>query len=130
MKEWLVAATEYTVVVINAIALVLIAVATLQAFVAGMGAVFAPMTGYRRREVWLRYARWLIAGLTFQLGADILESAIATDWESIARLGAVAVIRTFLNYFLEKDLREARELQEPPAVTQFGAEAPAAAKQA
>jgi uncharacterized membrane protein len=130
MNEWLVAATEHTVVVINAIALVLIAAATLQAFVAGMGAIFAPLTGYRRREIWLRYARWLIAGLTFQLGADILESAIATDWQTVARLGAIAVIRTFLNYFLEKDVREARELQEVPGVTALAAEVPAAGKRA
>jgi uncharacterized membrane protein len=130
MKELLVAATEYAVGGINAIALVVIAVATVQAFIAGMGAIFTPMTGYRRREVWLRYARWLIAGLTFQLGADILESAITTDWQSIARLAAVAVIRTFLNYFLEKDLREARELQEAPGVTPFEAQVPAPAKRA
>ena len=121
MNEWLVAATEHTVVVINAIALVLIAAATLQAFVAGMGAIFAPLTGYRRREIWLRYARWLIAGLTFQLGADILESAIATDWQTVARLGAIAVIRTFLNYFLERDVEEQQrecaptESPQPPA---------------
>jgi uncharacterized membrane protein len=130
MKEWLVAATEYTVVAINAIALVLIAVATVQAFIAGMGAIFAPMTGYRRREVWLRYARWLIAGLTFQLGADILESAIATDWQTIARLAAVAFIRTFLNYFLEKDLREARDLQDAPRETPFEATVATSVKRA
>jgi uncharacterized membrane protein len=130
MNEWLAAATEYTVVVINAIALVLVAAATVQAFAAGMGAIFAPLTGYRRREIWLRYARWLIAGLTFQLGADILESAIATDWQTVARLGAIAVIRTFLNYFLEKDVREARELQEAPGVGSFAAEVPASPKRA
>lgn len=38
--------------------------------------------------------------------SDILESAIVPTWESVARLGAVAAIRTFLNYFLERDLRE------------------------
>ena len=41
--------------------------------------------------------------------ADIVETSIATSWEAVARLGAVAVIRTFLNYFLERDLNEVRE---------------------
>ena len=69
------------------------------------------MSGHERRAIWLRYARVLVAGLTFQLAADILESAIATTWESVGRLAAVAVIRTFLDYFLERDVAEARALQ-------------------
>jgi uncharacterized membrane protein len=40
------------------------------------------------REVWLRYARWLVAGLTFQLAADILETAIAPTWQDIGQLAA------------------------------------------
>jgi uncharacterized membrane protein len=59
--------------------------------------------------VWLRYARWLVAALTFQLGADIIETSITREWEAVARLGAVAVIRTFLNFFLDRDLAEVRE---------------------
>lgn len=51
-----------------------------------------------------------MVGLTLQLAADILESAIVPTWESVARLGTVAAIRTFLNYFLERDLREVMEL--------------------
>jgi hypothetical protein len=61
--------------------------------------------------VWLRYARWLVAGLTCQLAADLVETSITTDWAAIARVGAIAVIRTFLNYFLERDLAEVRERQ-------------------
>jgi len=68
-------------------------------------------TSHEKREVWLRYARWLIAGLTFQLAADIIETSITTDWEAIGRVAAIAVIRTFLNYFLERDLSDVREKQ-------------------
>ena len=55
--------------------------------------------------------RWLIAGLTFQLAADIIETSIRTSWQAIGQLGAIAVIRTFLNYFLERDLADIRERQ-------------------
>jgi uncharacterized membrane protein len=61
--------------------------------------------------VWLTYGRWLVAGLTFQLAADIIETSISTDWEGIAHLGAIAVIRTFLNYFLERDIDEHVEVK-------------------
>jgi uncharacterized membrane protein len=53
--------------------------------------------------------RWLVAGLTFQLAADVLETAITTNWDEVARLAAIAAIRTFLNYFLERDLGEIRQ---------------------
>jgi uncharacterized membrane protein len=60
-----------------------------------------------RREAWLGLARWLLLGLEFMLAADIIRSLIAPTWDEIGRLGAIALIRTFLNYFLEKDLEHA-----------------------
>lgn len=114
MKEWLIAVTEPTIVIIDMMAFVIVVIGTVQAFVAGMHLVIArDRSGRDRRQIWLTYARWLVAALTFQLGADIIESSIAPSWESIAQLGAVAVIRTFLNYFLERDLAEVRERQHP-----------------
>jgi uncharacterized membrane protein len=66
-----------------------------------------------RRKAWLSLARWLLLGLEFMLAADIVRSAIAPDWNDIGQLAAIAVIRTFLNYFLERDLKEAVEFAEP-----------------
>jgi uncharacterized membrane protein len=34
-----------------------------------------------------------------------------TSWDEVARLAAIAAIRTFLNYFLERDLGEIRVRQ-------------------
>jgi uncharacterized membrane protein len=59
----------------------------------------------------LKYAHWLAAGLTFQLAGDIVHTAVAPTWDDIGRLAAIAVIRTFLTYFLERDIRELREQQ-------------------
>jgi uncharacterized membrane protein len=111
MKEWLILATEHAVVIINALALIFIVIGTIEAFVSAVRAMFASPTGHERRDVWLRYGRWLIAGLTFQLAADIIETSITTSWQAVARLGAIALIRTFLNYFLERDLSEVRARQ-------------------
>jgi uncharacterized membrane protein len=76
-----------------------------------MRAMLGSRSGHERREVWLRYARWLVAGLTFQLAADIVETSITTDWNATGRIAAVALIRTFLNYFLDRDLEEVRGRQ-------------------
>ena len=109
MKEWLVLATEQAIVFIDAIALVLVLVGTVEALIGTAKLIFGERSGHVRRDVWLRYARWLVGALTFQLAADIIETSITTGWEAIARLAAIAVIRTFLNYFLERDLADTRE---------------------
>ena len=52
----------------------------------------------------LSLARYLIVALEFQLAADIISTAIAPDWDQIGKLGAIATIRTVLNYFLEREI--------------------------
>ena len=61
---------------------------------------------FARRSVWTAFAGWIILALEFALAADIVRTAIAPTWDDIGRLAAIAVIRTGLNYFLEKDLGE------------------------
>lgn len=55
-------------------------------------------------ELRLTLGSWLALGLEFQLGADILGTTIAPSFEALGRLGAIAIIRTFLNYFLTKEI--------------------------
>jgi uncharacterized membrane protein len=57
-----------------------------------------------RKAIWRRFGTWLVLGLEFELAADIIGSVISPTWQDIGELGAIAVIRTFLNYFHEKDL--------------------------
>jgi uncharacterized membrane protein len=109
LKEWLIVITQQAVVVIDLMALTVILIGTFEAFIRGGWVLIASRSGHERRDVWLRYARWLVAGLTFQLAADIIETSISPSWEEIAKVGAIAVIRTFLNFFLERDLNEVRE---------------------
>lgn len=111
MREWLVYLSENTIVLIDLVALVVIALGTIEVVINGVRNALASTTSHEQREVWLRYARWLVAGLTLQLGADIIETAITTSWDAVGRIAAIAVIRTFLNYFLERDLTEVRERQ-------------------
>lgn len=57
-------------------------------------------------EVRLTLARFLAIALEFQLGADILSTAVAPSWDAIGKLGAIAVIRTALNYFLSREMQQ------------------------
>jgi uncharacterized membrane protein len=57
----------------------------------------------------LKLARYLALALEFQLAADILETAVAPTWQEIGELAAIAAIRTALNYFLSREIREERE---------------------
>ena len=57
-------------------------------------------------------ARYLALALEFQLGADILSTAIAPSWQEIGKLGAIAVIRTGLNFFLSKEMASEDGLRE------------------
>jgi uncharacterized membrane protein len=60
----------------------------------------------------LRFGMWLGLALEFQLGADILNTTVAPTFEALAQLGMIALIRTVLNYFLGKELKEFYELEE------------------
>ena len=104
MKEWLVFFSEHAVILIEGMALLVVVYAAAEAFFQAVRFLVLRTEGLDGREVWLRFARLLVGGLTFQLAADIIETAISTTWESLGRIAIIAVIRTFLNYFLEKDV--------------------------
>ncbi|WP_210464828.1 DUF1622 domain-containing protein [Rufibacter roseolus] len=66
-------------------------------------------------KIRLVLARYLALALEFQLGADILSTAIAPTWDQIGKLGAIAVIRTALNFFLAQEMKEERKAEQEPA---------------
>ena len=83
MRDWLILATNLAVDAIDWLALILIVVGAVEAFFQGLWTMFASPDGHHERDVWLRLGRWLVAGLTFQLAADVLETAITTSWDEV-----------------------------------------------
>jgi uncharacterized membrane protein len=67
----------------------------------------------------LTLARFLALALEFQLGGDILSTAVAPTWEAIGKLAAIAVIRTGLNYFLSREMHESQGEGDRPASSVF-----------
>ena len=65
----------------------------------------------QKKLAWRDFATWLMLGLEFELAADVIRTAIAPTWSDIGQLAAIAVIRTFLNYFLERDLEGVTQIE-------------------
>ena len=57
------------------------------------------------------FGGWLVVALEVQLAADIVGTIISPTTAHLIELGAIAVIRTFLNYFLSKELSEVKEME-------------------
>jgi uncharacterized membrane protein len=71
--------------------------------------------GYEKTRLTL--ARFLALALEFQLAADVLATAFSPSWSQIGKLGAIAVIRTALNYFLAQEIKEEEEKESPVIVS-------------
>ena len=106
MEQWVSWLATQVALVIQLIAIVFIAAGTLEAVATVFKALFVQADIDRYRQIWIRYARVLIGGLTFMLAADVVDTAVAPDWDDLGKLAAIAAIRTALNYFLERDMRE------------------------
>lgn len=102
--SWLKLLIEMTGAVIIAIGVVLAFIEFIKVLSA------AKPEGYTKIRLLL--ARYLALALEFQLGADILSTAISPSWDQIGKLGAIAVIRTALNYFLSREMEQERKITE------------------
>lgn len=105
LSEW----AEYIALIVESIAVGIVAFGAVDAFVRLIQPVFdwPPHVGWRK-AIWVEFGMWLLLGLQFALAADIVRSVIAPTWEDLGFLAAIAAIRTFLNHFLEKDIEDAR----------------------
>ena len=67
--------------------------------------IFHPNDGATNQAIRIQFGSSLTVALELLLAADILATAIAPTWDDIGKLASIAVLRTALNYFLERELR-------------------------
>jgi uncharacterized membrane protein len=126
IQQWtnfLSTATQYLATGVEGCAALLIAIAAIQATIRAVLQFFRRSQYETQPEhpttedIRLRLGRWLALALEFELGADILRTAIAPTWVEIGQLAAIATIRTLLNYFLQQEIDRAARRQQgvPPA---------------
>ena len=62
----------------------------------------------RPEEIRVKFGSSVAVALELLLGADVLATAVAPSWNDIGQLAAIAIIRTALNYFLERELKHVK----------------------
>lgn len=105
MKDWAEIITKHLSSVVEMLAAAVIAIALLQFLIRYVLNVFQPNIETINQKVRIQFGSSLALALELLLGADILATAIAPTWDDIGKLAAIAVLRTGLNFFLERELR-------------------------
>ncbi len=104
----LTAIVEYMTLFAELCGAIIIAAAVVRAILAVLPRlVRGPTNDHYQEEIRLQLGKSLALALEFELGADILKTAVAPTLAVIAQLAAITVLRTMLNYFLERELRHA-----------------------
>jgi uncharacterized membrane protein len=112
MESLLHEGARYVALAIQTIAILVVATGSARALIEGWRVARGRRPGdVEGRTAWLRYGRWLVAGLTFQLAADIVGTSFSPRWDEVGRLAAVAAVRTFLSYFLDREMEHTLTLQ-------------------
>ncbi len=112
-KVW----TEYLAAGVEGFAALIIALAAIEATIRALWVFLHPSSPPEDKEkVRIRLGRWLSLSLEFELAADILRTAIAPTWNQIGQLAAIIILRTVLNFFLEREIDNATKKRETHAV--------------
>jgi uncharacterized membrane protein len=114
--------SPWLVHIVEANSVLVIFYGVVRAFVSWIVSIVRGPARVPSSRIRLDLGRSLALALEFLLAADILETVVSPSLQQVTILGAVAIIRTGLNYFLGKEMAdESRELQEtaeaapPPA---------------
>lgn len=109
-EEWLGISAQIVSLVIEAMAVLVIVLGTIDALWRGLRALCLSSDAAEKRAIWLHSSHWLVAGLTFQVASDMVRTAVAPSWDAIGRLAAIAAIRGGLSLLLELEVaRDSRE---------------------
>lgn len=107
-KQWslyLAAGVELSAALIIGLAALVATARSLRAYLT------RPWSSAAIQDIRLDLGRWLALALEFELAADILRTAVAPTWAEIGQLAAIIVLRTALNFFLEREIERAEERQ-------------------
>jgi uncharacterized membrane protein len=112
MEPFLEAASSYLSLALQTVAIVIVALGSIRALVGVARMAIASRPSHAaQRAAWLDYARWLVVALTFQLAADIVNTSFSASWDEVGRLAVIAVVRTFLSYFLDREMEHTSKQQ-------------------
>ncbi len=101
---------SYVALAMEIIAVVIIAIGAVESVIKLMRPNYDQLRPFAwKKEIFIRLGSWLLLGLEFALAADIVRTAISPTWAQLGQLATIAAIRTFLNFFLERDVEKFSE---------------------
>jgi uncharacterized membrane protein len=109
------AAAQTIASIVEGLGVAIVAVAVLVAATRYVLALWVRLRPFPPEDLRLGLGRSLALSLEFLLGADILRTAVEPSWDELARLAAIAAIRTALNYFLQREIAQDARMSEPLA---------------
>lgn len=108
MKELAELVTKHLSSFVEILAAVVISVALLKFIIRYVRNMTRPHFEQENQNIRIQFGSSLTIALELLLAADILATAIAPTWDDIGKLAAIATLRTALNYFLERELKDSR----------------------
>lgn len=106
MKDWAEYITKHISSFVEILAAVIIGIALIQFIIKYVRNLAEPDVEQKNQSVRIQFGSSLAIALELLLAADILATAIAPTWNDIGKLAAIATLRTALNYFLERELKQ------------------------
>jgi len=97
--------TVYVGHAVEILAAVIIGLAVIRTIMNYMQSVRKTSYVLSKEEIRVQFGSSVAVSLELLLGADVLATAVAPSWDDIGKLAAIAILRTALNYFLEKELK-------------------------
>ncbi|MDQ4075705.1 MAG: DUF1622 domain-containing protein [Chloroflexota bacterium] len=108
LEEWLQILVGYLGALAEIAAALIIGIAVLRGIWSFFRHLFSPPPGRIENvtDTRLELGRALVLGLEFTVASDILQTAVAPTRQDLLVLAAVVLLRTLLNNFLEREIRE------------------------
>ncbi len=108
-------AKEVTIYISHAaeiLAAAIIGIAVLKLLFRYLAFLYSQAKKISKETIRVQFGSSVAVALELMLGADVLATAVAPSWNDIGQLAAIAVIRTALNFFLGKELKEIQAVAE------------------
>jgi uncharacterized membrane protein len=93
---------------VEILAAVIIGIAVINVLINYVFSLYPSAKKLSKEEIRIKFGSSVAVALELLLGADVLATAVAPNWNDIGQLAAIAVIRTALNYFLERELKHVK----------------------
>ncbi|CAN5856229.1 hypothetical protein BH24DEI2_BH24DEI2_05970 [soil metagenome] len=113
LEAWLKISVGYIATGAEIAAALVIGLAVARGIFGYVGSFFrAGSSASTTESIRLRLGRVLTLGLEFTVASDILRTAVAPNRQDILNLGAIVLLRTLLNYFLEQEIQQGERSHE------------------